>query len=131
MTCKPRVTAAVFQSVSCQFICDLQAACHSSKSLLLCCKQFITMFLLLILQLANKPSAIAIEPTVGHKAAVLTLLVQLPFGDSEFAPSGQSGMAVGSALVCIGECMRTEVCFLFGDSKIALGLAVELKHCKK
>ena len=89
------------------------------------------MFLLLILQLANKPSAIAIEPTVGHKAAVLTLLVQLPFGDSEFAPSGQSGMAVGSALVCIGECMRTEVSFLFGDSKIALGLAVELKHCKK
>ena len=103
---------------------------HSGKSLLLC-KQLVTMSFPLILQLANKPSAIAIEPTVGHKAAVLTLLVQLPFGDSEFAPSGQSGMAVGSALVCIGECMRTEVCFLFGDGKFALGLSVELKHCKK
>ena len=31
VTCKPRVTAAVFQSVSCQFICDLQATCYSSS----------------------------------------------------------------------------------------------------
>ena len=121
----------MFQSVSCQFICGPQATCHSGKSLLLCCKHFVTVFLPLILQLANKPSAVAIEPTVGHKAAVLTLLVQLPFGDSEFAPSGQSGMAVGSALVCIGECVQTEVCFLFGDGKFALGLAVESNHCKK
>lgn len=54
-------------------------------------------------QLTSKPSAVAIEPLSGSKAAVLTLLIQLPFGDGEFAPSGQSGMAVGSALIAIGK----------------------------
>jgi hypothetical protein len=50
-------------------------------------------------QLANKPSAIALEPLSGNKAAVVTLIVQLPFGDGDFAPGGQSGLALGSALV--------------------------------
>ncbi|XP_070211800.1 attractin-like protein 1 isoform X1 [Littorina saxatilis] len=59
-------------------------------------------------KLANKPSAIAIEPTVNNKAAILTLLIQLPFGDSDYAPSGQSGMAVGSALVSIGTSTRKQ-----------------------
>jgi hypothetical protein len=38
----------------------------------------------------------------GNKAAVLTLLIRLPSGDEEYAPPGQQGIAVGSALVTIG-----------------------------
>ncbi|KAL8587016.1 hypothetical protein ACOMHN_023406 [Nucella lapillus] len=66
-------------------------------------------------KLANKPSAIALEPLTGGKAAVLTLLVQLPFGDSDFAPSGQSGMAVGSALVSIGTTRKQSLEHIKGD----------------
>ncbi|XP_076460551.1 attractin-like protein 1 isoform X2 [Babylonia areolata] len=66
-------------------------------------------------KLANKPSAVAIEPLVGSKAAVLTLLVQLPFGDSEFAPSGQSGMAVASALVSMGTTRKQSLEHIKGD----------------
>ncbi|XP_012937027.2 attractin [Aplysia californica] len=50
----------------------------------------------------NKPSAVAIEPLKDNKAAILSLIIQLPTGGSDYAPSGQSGLAVGSALVSIG-----------------------------
>ncbi|XP_025093871.1 attractin-like isoform X2 [Pomacea canaliculata] len=66
-------------------------------------------------KLTSKPSAVAIEPLSGSKAAVLTLLIQLPFGDGEFAPSGQSGMAVGSALIAIGTNRKQSLEHIKGD----------------
>lgn len=50
----------------------------------------------------NKPSPIALEPLNGQKAAVLSLLVQLPCGDEDYTPSNQSGLAIASALVSLG-----------------------------
>lgn len=52
--------------------------------------------------MSNKPSAIAVEPLADQKAAILTLLIQLPSGDLEYTPTGQCGLALGSALVSIG-----------------------------
>ena len=62
-------------------------------------------------QMGNKPSSIAIEPLKDNKAAILTLLIQLPTGNSDYAPSGNSGLAVGSALVSIGMWKRLFCCF--------------------
>ncbi|CAL1533125.1 unnamed protein product [Lymnaea stagnalis] len=71
----------------------------------------------------NKPSAIAIEPLADHKAAILTLLIQLPTGDADFSPSGQSGLAVGSALVSIGSNRKQSLDHAKGDkSKIRKNL---------
>lgn len=50
----------------------------------------------------NKPSPIALEPLNGQKAAVLSLLVQLPCGDEDYTPSNQSGLSIASALVSLG-----------------------------
>ncbi|CAG5115664.1 unnamed protein product [Candidula unifasciata] len=66
-------------------------------------------------KISNKPSAIAIEPLSDHKAAILTLLIQLPTGDLEYAPSGQSGLAVGSALVSIGSNRKQSLEHIKGD----------------
>ncbi|KAH9524947.1 hypothetical protein Btru_028329 [Bulinus truncatus] len=72
----------------------------------------------------NKPSAIAIEPLADHKAAILTLFIQLPTGDGEFAPSGQSGLAVGSAFVSIGSHRKQSLEHAKGDKpKIRKNLA--------
>ncbi|ODN01460.1 putative protein tag-53 [Orchesella cincta] len=48
------------------------------------------------------PSPIALEPCQGNRAAVLSLLVTLPNGGQPFAPAGQSGISLGSALVALG-----------------------------
>ncbi|KAL0276657.1 UNVERIFIED_CONTAM: hypothetical protein PYX00_004182 [Menopon gallinae] len=48
------------------------------------------------------PSPIALEPCSGNRAAVLSLLVRLPTSDELYAPSGQSGLAIASALVTLG-----------------------------
>jgi len=56
-----------------------------------------------IFQLSPKPGQIAQEPLYNQKAAVISLFVQLPCGDELWAPSGQSGLAIGSTLVNIGE----------------------------
>ncbi|GAB1604315.1 attractin-like protein 1 isoform X2 [Argonauta hians] len=53
-------------------------------------------------KVSNKPSPIALEPLNGQKAAVLSLLVQLPCGDEDYTPSNQSGLAIASALVSLG-----------------------------
>ncbi|XP_059178870.1 attractin-like protein 1 isoform X2 [Physella acuta] len=66
-------------------------------------------------KMINKPSAISIEPLADHKAAILTLLIQLPTGDAEFAPSGQSGLAVGSALVSMGSNRKQSLEHAKGD----------------
>ena len=58
--------------------------------------------IILYCQVNNKPSPIALEPLNGQKAAVLSLLVQLPCGDEDYTPSNQSGLAIASALVSLG-----------------------------
>ncbi|XP_055874464.1 attractin-like protein 1 isoform X2 [Biomphalaria glabrata] len=66
-------------------------------------------------KMMSKPSAIAIEPLADHKAAILTLFIQLPTGDAEFAPCGQSGLAVGSAFVAIGSHRKQSLEHAKGD----------------
>ncbi|RUS90476.1 hypothetical protein EGW08_001744 [Elysia chlorotica] len=66
-------------------------------------------------QMGSKPSSIAIEPLKDNKAAILTLLIQLPTGNSDFAPSGNSGLAVGSALVSIGSNRKQSLEHIKGD----------------
>lgn len=51
---------------------------------------------------SHKPGQIALEPLHNQKAAVLSLFIQLPCGDEEWAPPGSSGLAIGSALVTFG-----------------------------
>ncbi|XP_061186273.1 attractin-like protein 1 isoform X2 [Saccostrea echinata] len=50
----------------------------------------------------TKPSQIAYEPLNHQKAAVISLIVQLPTGDDEWTPNGASGVAIASALVTVG-----------------------------
>lgn len=51
---------------------------------------------------SNKPGQITLEPLINQKAAVLSLFIQLPSGDSEWTPPGHSGLVIGSALVTLG-----------------------------
>ena len=53
-----------------------------------------------------RPSPVALEPLASSRAAVLTLLLQLPTADDQFTPPGQSGIIFGSALVTLGETPR-------------------------
>jgi len=48
------------------------------------------------------PSPIALEPCHGNRAAVLSLLITMPTGSASFAPPGQTGLAIGSTLVALG-----------------------------
>ncbi|XP_066962563.1 attractin-like protein 1 isoform X1 [Macrobrachium rosenbergii] len=49
------------------------------------------------------PSPIALEPCCGNRAAVLSLLVQLPTGAESYTPLGHpGGLAIASALVTLG-----------------------------
>ncbi|XP_052771601.1 attractin-like protein 1 isoform X2 [Mya arenaria] len=71
---------------------------------------------------ASKPSQIALEPLHNQKAAVLSLFIQLPCGDEEWAPPGISGLSIGSTLISIGHQRKTSVEFPKGD---------KTKHHKK
>lgn len=51
---------------------------------------------------SSKPSQIACEPLHHQKAAVMSLIVQLPTGEDEWTPNGASGVAIASALVTVG-----------------------------
>ncbi|XP_056005895.1 attractin-like protein 1 isoform X1 [Ostrea edulis] len=51
---------------------------------------------------STKPSQIAYEPLNHQKAAVISLIVQLPTGEDEWTPNGASGVAIASALVTVG-----------------------------
>ncbi|XP_064629979.1 attractin-like protein 1 isoform X2 [Lineus longissimus] len=53
-------------------------------------------------KLSDHPSAIAIEPLHSQKAAVLSVILQLPTGDEQFPPPNQSGLYIASALVSLG-----------------------------
>lgn len=48
------------------------------------------------------PTPIALEPCATGKAAVLSLILRLPSGGQRTVPSGQTGLAIGSALVSLG-----------------------------
>ncbi|XP_053204126.1 attractin-like protein 1 [Panonychus citri] len=48
------------------------------------------------------PTPIALEPCATNKAAVLSLILRLPSGGSSTVPPGQTGLAIGSALVSLG-----------------------------
>ncbi|KAJ6222083.1 hypothetical protein RDWZM_000628 [Blomia tropicalis] len=50
----------------------------------------------------TNPTPIALEPCNNGKAAVLTLIVRLPSGGQQIPPSGQTGIALASALVSLG-----------------------------
>ncbi|CAL8281779.1 unnamed protein product [Merluccius merluccius] len=53
--------------------------------------------------LRGPPKPIAVEPCLGGKAAVLTVLVKLPAGPLGLPPPGQSGVTVASALIDISQ----------------------------
>lgn len=65
----------------------------------------------------NKPSQVALEPLHGQKAAVLTLLVQLPTADDEWTPNCSSGLAIASALVTLGHPRKQSVEHIKGEKK--------------
>ena len=52
--------------------------------------------------LAENPTPIALEPCYNNKAAVLSLIIRLPTGGTGVIPIGQTGIAIGSALVSLG-----------------------------
>lgn len=49
----------------------------------------------------------ALEPCASGKAAVLSLIVRLPTGGQEHTATGQSGLAIASALVSLGTLCKT------------------------
>ena len=59
-----------------------------------------------LFQASGKPGQIALEPLHSQKAGVISLFIQLPCGDGDWAPPGVSGLAIGSALVSIGKPME-------------------------
>nr|XP_027202331.1 attractin-like protein 1 [Dermatophagoides pteronyssinus] len=50
----------------------------------------------------SNPSPIALEPCSNGKAAILTLLIQLPTGNQSVPQPGQTGITLASALVTLG-----------------------------
>ena len=50
----------------------------------------------------ENPTPIALEPCSNNKAAVLSLIVRLPTGNSGVIPIGQTGISIASALVQLG-----------------------------
>ncbi|KAG7262759.1 hypothetical protein CRUP_030737 [Coryphaenoides rupestris] len=62
------------------------------------------------------PKPIAVEPCLGGKAAVLTVLVKLPAGPLGLPPPGQSGVTVASALIDISQLKTSD----FKDKTLGL-----------
>ncbi|KAG7168510.1 Attractin-like [Homarus americanus] len=65
------------------------------------------------------PSPIALEPCCGNRAAVLSLLVQLPTGGEPYTPIGHpGGLAIASTLVTLGnprKCSNDPITLAKGD----------------
>jgi len=49
-----------------------------------------------------RPSPIALEPCMGNRAAVLSLIVRMPTGGKPYTPNGYTGIAIASSLVTLG-----------------------------
>lgn len=71
------------------------------------------------------PNPIAMEPCGNNKAAVLSLIVRLPTGNEAYAPSGQAGIAVASALVTLGNSNRK----ISMDSTVKTDLKGKSRKC--
>lgn len=54
------------------------------------------------------PTPVALEPCASGKAAVLTLIVRMPTGGQEHTATGQSGLAIASALVSLGTLCKSD-----------------------
>ena len=50
-----------------------------------------------------RPSPIALEPCMGNRAAVLSLIVRMPTGGKPYTPNGYTGIAIASSLVTLGK----------------------------
>ncbi|XP_014253614.1 attractin [Cimex lectularius] len=75
------------------------------------------------------PSPIALEPCIGNRAAVLSLLVRLPTGGGAFTPYGQSaGLAIASALVTLGNPRKVSIEAVKGDTKGKSRKTVSSQH---
>lgn len=59
-------------------------------------------------QVQVHPTPVALEPCASGKAAVLTLIVRMPTGGQEHTATGQSGLAIASALVSLGTLCKTD-----------------------
>lgn len=58
----------------------------------------------------DAPSPIALEPILGNKAAVLSLLVRLPTGGEPYNTKGQpAGIAIATALVALGNTRKPSI----------------------
>ncbi|XP_052255440.1 attractin-like protein 1 isoform X1 [Dreissena polymorpha] len=62
-------------------------------------------------RVSERLSHIAMEPLHHQKAAVLSLFIQLPSGDLDWAPPGNSGLAIGSTLISIGHQRKQSIEF--------------------
>jgi len=56
-----------------------------------------------------RPSPIALEPCIGNRAAVLSLIVRMPTGGHSYAPPGVPGIAIASSLVTLGNPRKVSV----------------------
>ncbi|XP_076363858.1 LOW QUALITY PROTEIN: attractin-like protein 1 [Tachypleus tridentatus] len=56
---------------------------------------------------SSYPAPVALEPCLGGKAAVLSLIVKLPTNNKNYTPQGQCGIAIASALVSLGNLKKT------------------------
>ncbi|XP_064465607.1 attractin-like protein 1 isoform X2 [Ornithodoros turicata] len=56
----------------------------------------------------SHPTPVALEPCASGKAAVLTLIVRMPTGGLQHTATGQSGIAIASALVSLGTLCKTD-----------------------
>uniref|UniRef100_A0A0A9YMG1 Attractin n=1 Tax=Lygus hesperus TaxID=30085 RepID=A0A0A9YMG1_LYGHE len=75
------------------------------------------------------PSPIALEPCIGNRAAVLSLLVRMPTGGASYTPQGQSaGLAIASALVTLGNPRKMSIETVKGDVKGKSRKTVSSQH---
>jgi hypothetical protein len=61
-----------------------------------------------------RPSPIALEPCMGNRAAVLSLIVRMPTGGKPYTPNGYTGIAIASSLVTLGNIFFL-FCLLFSN----------------
>ncbi|KPM04941.1 Attractin-like protein 1 [Sarcoptes scabiei] len=61
-------------------------------------------------QQPTNPSPIALEPLSNGKAAVLTMLIKLPTGTNPIPQPGQTGIALASSLVTLGNVTLEQNC---------------------
>ncbi|XP_076062898.1 attractin-like protein dsd isoform X2 [Oratosquilla oratoria] len=80
----------------------------------------------------KNPSPISLEPCCGNRAAVLSLVVQLPTGGEPFTPHGHpGGLAIASTLVTLGnprKCSVDPACLTKGGDKTKSARGKQQQH---